>query len=95
MPCATQAICRRSRLHLWWIKLGIRSELTEPSHPEQNGRHEQMHRTLKSEATRPPAANVRAQQRVFNRFRAEYNEERPAGSHSAEQRRRDGASFLA
>jgi transposase InsO family protein len=76
-PFATQAMRRLSRLSVKWIKLGIRHELNEPSHPEQNGRHERMHRTLKAETTRPPATNLRAQQRVFDRFRHEYNEERP------------------
>src|SRR5204863_9811629 len=52
-------------------------ELNQPSHPEQNGSHERMHRTLKDEATKPPAANWRAQQRPFDRFVLEYNEERP------------------
>lgn len=49
----------------------------EPSHPEQNGAHERMHRTLKAETARPPAPNPRAQQRRFDRFRKIYNEERP------------------
>src|SRR6185436_14645207 len=68
---------RLSRLSVWWIKMGVRPELTQPSHPEQNGQHERMHRTLKAETTRPPAANLAQQQRVFNRFRREYNEVRP------------------
>ena len=76
-PFATQAICRLSRLHVWWLKLGIRPELIEPAHPQQNGRHERMHRTMKSEATRPPAGNAAGQQRRFNRFQAEYNDLRP------------------
>jgi transposase InsO family protein len=76
-PFATQAMRRLSRLSVKFIKLGIRPELNEPSHPEQNGRHERMHRTLKAETMRPPAANLRAQQRLFDRFRAEYNDERP------------------
>src|SRR3972149_6376723 len=59
------------------IKRGIMPELIEPAHPEQNGRHERLHRTLKAEATRPPAASARGQQRVFDRFRTEYNAERP------------------
>ena len=62
---------------VWWIRLGIRPLRIEPGHPEQNGAHERMHRTLKAEATRPPAGNRSAQQRRFNRFRAEYNDERP------------------
>jgi hypothetical protein len=52
-------------------------ERIEPGHPEQNGRHERMHRTLKEATTRPVAANLRAQQRVFDRFRQEYNHDRP------------------
>lgn len=77
VPFATQAIGRLSRLHVWWLKLGIRPELIQPSHPEQNGRHERLHRTLKAEATRPPAATVQAQQDLFNHFRTEYNQLRP------------------
>ena len=76
-PFATQAIRRLSRLHAWWIRLGIQPELIEPSHPEQNGRHERMHRTLKEDTTSPPRANLLCQQRRFDRFRVEYNEERP------------------
>ena len=74
---AATAISRLSRLSVWWIRLGIRPELIQPSHPEQNGRHERMHRTLKAETTQPPAANARAQQRVFDFFREEFNTERP------------------
>jgi putative transposase len=77
VPFATTALGRRSRLSVWWIKLGIKPELNDPAHPEQNGRHERMHRTLKAETTRPPRANLNAQQRAFNEFRREYNEERP------------------
>jgi transposase InsO family protein len=77
IPFATQAIRRISSLSVWWIKLGIEPELNEPSHPEQNGSHERMHRTLKAEATKPPTANCRTQQKAFDRFRADYNEERP------------------
>jgi len=74
---AATAIGRLSRLSAWWIRLGIRPELTQPSHPEQNGSHERMHRTLKAETTRPPSANRSAQQRKFESFRREYNDERP------------------
>jgi putative transposase len=77
VPFATTALGRLSRMSVWWIKLGIRPELTQPSHPEQNGRHERMHKTLKAETTRPPAAHKRAQQREFDRFRRRFNEERP------------------
>jgi len=77
VPFATTALGRLSRLSVWWIRLGIYPELIEPAHPEQNGRHERMHRTLKAEATRPPRANLAAQQRRFNAFTTEYNEQRP------------------
>lgn len=74
---APTAISRLSRLSVWWIRLGIRPELIQPSHPEQNGRHERMHRTLKAETTRPPAAHARSQQRLFDSFRSEFNHQRP------------------
>jgi len=59
------------------MKLGIRPERIQAGHPEQNGRHERMHRTLKQETASPPAATARAQQRAFDRFRRDYNELRP------------------
>src|SRR5450830_1375967 len=74
---AATAIGRLSRLSVWWIRLGIRPELTKPSHPEQNGAHERMHRTLKADTARPPAGNRGAQQKKFDAFRREYNHERP------------------
>jgi len=77
VPFATTALARLSPLSVWWIRLGIRPELIEPGHPEQNGRHERMHKTLKAEATRPPRADRRTQQRRFDTFRTEFNEERP------------------
>lgn len=77
VPFATTAIGRLSRLSIWWIRLGIYPELIELGHPEQNGRHERMHKTLKQETTRPPAATMRSPQRRFDRFRAEFNDERP------------------
>jgi hypothetical protein len=64
-------------LAVWWLKLGIRPERIQPGHPEQNGRHERMHRTLKRETAIPPAENPRLQQSRFNRFQKEYNQERP------------------
>lgn len=76
-PFASCAIGGLSRLSVWWIKLGIHPVRIEPGRPDQNGRHERMHRTLKAEATRPPAGNLAAQQRVLERFRRLYNEERP------------------
>ncbi len=77
VPFATTALGRLSALSVWWVRLGIRPELIAPASPQQNGRHERMHRTLKAEATRPPSANLQAQQTRFNHFRREYNEERP------------------
>jgi transposase InsO family protein len=76
-PFASSAVGGLSRLAVWWMKLGIVPERIEAGHPEQNGRHERMHRTLKQETAQPAAANRRAQQRVFDRFRGEYNEQRP------------------
>jgi transposase InsO family protein len=76
-PFAAHTLGRLSRLSVWWLKLGILPELIEPGRPQQNGRHERMHKTLKDETASPPAANHRAQQRRFNTFRLEYNEVRP------------------
>jgi len=66
-----------TQLSVWWIKLGIVPERIRPGKPQENGRHERMHRTLKQETASPPAATMRAQQQRFDRFRREYNEERP------------------
>ena len=76
-PFASTALGRLSRLSVWWIRLGIYPELIEPGRPQQNGRHERMHRTLKDETTRPAAATLRGQQIRFNRFRDEFNNVRP------------------
>jgi putative transposase len=75
VPFATNTLARLSTL--WWVRLGSLPELIEPGHPEQNGRHERMHRTLKAETTRPAAGSLAAQQRRFNIFREEFNDERP------------------
>ena len=77
VPFATNTLARLSSLSAWWVRLGILPELIEPGKPQQNGRHERMHRTLKDETTRPAAANLAAQQRKFNVFREEFNRERP------------------
>jgi transposase InsO family protein len=77
VPFATTTLARLSTLSAWWVRLGILPDLIEPGKPQPNGRHERMHRTLKAETTRPPAANRRTQQRKFNRFQKEFNEERP------------------
>jgi len=74
---ASTALAGLSRLAVWWIKLGIVPERIEAGHPEQNGRHERMHRTLKQEVAMPPAQDRRAQQRALEDFRQEYNEVRP------------------
>ena len=74
---SARALCGLSRLSVRWIKLGIVPERIKPGHPEQNGRHERMHRDLKQETARPPAANRLAQQESFDRFRHVRNEERP------------------
>jgi putative transposase len=76
-PFASNALGRLSTLSVWWVRLGIRPELIEPAHPEQNGRHERMHKTLKAATTRPPQAHLAAQQRCFDHFRERYNAERP------------------
>lgn len=76
-PFASRAIAGLSRLAVYWMKLGIVPERIAPGHPEQNGRHERMHRTLKNAVAQPAAANWRAQQRAFQQFRREYNQERP------------------
>jgi transposase InsO family protein len=76
-PFASTGIGGLSRLAVWWIKLGIVPERIEAGHPEQNGRHERMHRTLKQEVAMPPAQDWRGQQRAFVAFRQEYNQVRP------------------
>ena len=76
-PFATSALGRLSQLSVWWIRLGIYPELIEPAHPEQNGRHERMHRTLKRATARAPAPTARSQQQRFDMFRAGYNDVRP------------------
>ena len=76
-PFASRALAGLSRLAVWWIKLGIVPERIQAGHPEQNGRHERLHRTLKTEAVQPPANNRRQQQKQLDRFRQDYNEVRP------------------
>jgi putative transposase len=74
---APTALYRLSKLSVWWLRLGIRIERIAPGHPQQNGRHERMHLTLKKEATKPAAANFLQQQARFDAFIAQYNEDRP------------------
>src|SRR5579883_2261490 len=76
-PFASTAPGGLSALSVWWIRLGIRPVRIAPGEPQQNGVHERMHRTLGAETTKPPAGDLAEQQRVCDRFRAEYNDERP------------------
>src|SRR5688572_12509065 len=76
-PFATKGAGGLSELSAWWVRLGIRPERIEPGKPQQNGRHERMHLTLKKETALPPRASMLAQQRRFDAFRREYNDERP------------------
>lgn len=74
---SAHALYGLSKLSVWWLRLGIQLERITPGHPEQNGRHERMHLTLKTEATKPAAANVLQQQGRFDAFVHRYNDERP------------------
>lgn len=76
-PFASTGVGGLSRLSVWWIKLGILPERTRPAHPQDNGMHERMHRTLKAETARPARTTMSEQQRAFDRWRCEFNEERP------------------
>jgi putative transposase len=76
-PFGSPGLARLSTLSLWWIRLGIRIERIVPGHPEQNGAHERMHRTLKAETARPPDQTMDRQQKRFDEFRDVYNNERP------------------
>jgi putative transposase len=78
LPFASpHALYGLSKLSVWWLRLGIQLERITPGHPEQNGRHERMHLTLKTEATKPAAANVLQQQARFDDFVERYNRDRP------------------
>ncbi len=76
-PFASTAVGGLSPLSLWWIKLAIRPERIEPAKPQQNGRHERMHRTLKDATAKPPATTLVEQQERFDEFRRIFNSERP------------------
>jgi transposase InsO family protein len=71
------ALFNLSKLSVWWLRLGIAIERIKPGQPQQNGRHERMHLTLKQEATRPPGLNSLQQQARFDAFQQEFNTERP------------------
>jgi transposase InsO family protein len=76
-PFASTAVAGLSQLNIWWIKLGIQHQRITPASPQENGRHERMHRTLKAETTRPPGRNLMAQRKLFSEWKDEYNHERP------------------
>ncbi|HLF79685.1 MAG TPA: integrase core domain-containing protein [Dehalococcoidia bacterium] len=76
-PFASVAVGGLSRLAVWWVKLGIWQERIDAGHPEQNGRHERMHLTLKQECCHPPAATPAAQQLRLDGFRVTFNNDRP------------------
>ena len=71
------ALFNLSKLSVWWLRLGIAIERIKPGQPQQNGRHERMHLTLKRETTRPPGLNSLQQQARFDAFQQEFNNERP------------------
>jgi putative transposase len=76
-PFASYGLGGLTKLSAWWVRLGIHPERIEPAKPQQNGRHERMHRTLKDYTATPPAQGLRRQQRRFDLFSREYNEYRP------------------
>lgn len=76
-PFASSALGGLSQLSVWWIEQGIRVEFITPGCPHENGSHERMHRDLKAEATKPPSRNLSAQRKRFERWRHEYNHDRP------------------
>ena len=77
VPFATNTLARLSQLSAWWVRLGILPELIEPGKPQQNGRHERMHRTLKAETTRPPAGSCARSSASSIASAQEFNHERP------------------
>ena len=98
------ALFNLSKLSVWWLRLGIEIERIKPGKPQQNGRHERMHLTLKTETTRPPGSNSLQQQARFDAFRQEFNTERPhealamkcpADIYSASNRSYDGLPDIA
>ncbi len=76
-PFAGVGLAGLSKLSVWWKRLGIKHERIAPAHPEQNGRHERMHLTLKQHACAPVARDLKRQQKVLEQFRVYYNTERP------------------
>ncbi|WP_423863709.1 integrase core domain-containing protein [Bradyrhizobium sp.] len=76
-PFGSRGAAGLTKLSVWWTKLGIAPHFIHPASPQENGRHERMHRTLKKQTSAPPARNARDQQARFDNFRRHYNEERP------------------
>ena len=76
-PFASSGLGGLSALSVWWVRLGILLDRIEPGCPQQNGRHERLHRTLKEAVANPPRSSFQAQQRSFDAFRQEYNQDRP------------------
>ncbi|MCB9583760.1 MAG: transposase [Polyangiaceae bacterium] len=76
-PFGSTGLGRLSRLGVWLLRIGVVPILIEPGRPDQNGRHERFHETLKAETATPPCGSIPAQQKAFNRFQSIYNEERP------------------
>ncbi|MDP3747548.1 MAG: integrase core domain-containing protein [Phenylobacterium sp.] len=76
-PFGSQAAGGLTRLSVWWLKLGIAPHFIRPASPQDNGRHERMHRTLKADTAKPPCDSLAEQQVRFDAFRAHYNDERP------------------
>ncbi len=91
-PFASRGLGGLSRLSVWWLKLGIEPERIDPGRPDQNGRHERMHLTLKQETASPPQRDGRRQQVAFDRFRTEFNEVRP---HEALGQKRPASVYTA
>jgi transposase InsO family protein len=89
-PFASTGAARLTELSVWLLKLGIRVEIIAPGKPQQNGRLERLHRTLKADTAAPPSGDGRAQQRAFDMWRREYNQERP---HQALQFRRPATIY--
>ena len=92
MPSGTAATHGLSFLNVYWMQLGIAHQRIRPSSPQENGAHERMHRTPKRQAIKPVRQTCTAQQRNFNAFRREYNEERP---HEALWQRTPASQYIA
>ena len=76
-PFASRGLGGLTALAVWWMRLGIQLERIEPGQPQQNGRHERLHRTLKAAVLKPPSWSLQQQQKAFDAFRRDYNQERP------------------